>query len=331
MTEKTQKVVLGNSQVYISALGLGCMGLSEFYGKPATDDEGCRLIHHSLDMGINFFDTADMYGCGHNEKLLATALKGKRHKAVIATKFGIVREENEYAREVSGKPEYVRQACHNSLKRLGTDFIDLYYIHRIDASTPIEETIGEMARLQDEGKIRTLGICEPSSETVRKAHKEHPLSAVQSEYSMLTRDPEKEILSLTQQLGITFIPYSPICRGLLSTSQPDNNDTQDVRNFLPRFSGDAYEKNKRIADRLSQIAESKGCSLAQLSLAWVMAQKENIVPIPGTTKMKNLESNKDSLNISLTEENLQEINDILSHHKVIGERYTAEGMKGVNL
>ena len=331
MTVKMKKVRLGNSKMQVSAIGLGCMGLSEFYGKPATEVEGCRLIHRSLELGINFFDTADMYGDGHNEKLLAVALKGKREQAVVATKFGIVREENEYAREINGKASYLRQACHDSLRRLGTDYIDLYYIHRIDTRTPIEETVGEMARLVEEGKIRSLGICEPSAATVRRAHKEYPLSAVQSEYSMLTRDPEEEILSLTQELGISFVPYSPICRGLLSTTQPNSDDSLDVRKFLPRFKGDAYEANREIAGQLSRIAEDKNCSLAQLSLAWVLAQRNNIIPIPGTTKNRNLEANTEAVNITLAKDDLVRINEVLEHHEVIGDRYTAEGMKGVNL
>jgi aryl-alcohol dehydrogenase-like predicted oxidoreductase len=331
MAEITKKVALGNSDIQLFPIGLGCMGLSEFYGKPATDDGACRLIHRSLELGINFFDTADMYGNGHNEKLLSVALKGKREQAIIATKFGIVREGNEYAREICGRASYLRKACHDSLRRLETDYIDLYYIHRIDASTPIEETVGEMARLVEEGKIRSIGISEPSSATVRRAHEEYPLSAVQSEYSMLTRDPEDEILALTLALGITFVAYSPICRGLLSSTRPNEDDSQDVRKYLPRFQGNAYEKNREIAQQLSQVAEDKKCSLAQLSLAWILAQATNIVPIPGTTKIKNLEANKEAGEIMLTKEDLMTVSEILEQYDVIGDRYTAEGMKGVNL
>ncbi|WP_291329583.1 aldo/keto reductase [Desulfovibrio sp. UCD-KL4C] len=321
---------LGNSDIKISKLGLGCMGLSEFYGEPASEEQATKLIHHALESGVNFFDTADMYGAGHNEKLLATALKDRRDKAVIATKFGIVRASGEYARDISGKPEYVRKSCHESLRRLGTDYIDLYYIHRVDVNTPIEETTGEMAKLVKEGKIKAIGISEASAETLRRAHAVHPVSALQSEYSMLTRDPEKEMLALTKELGVTFVPYSPICRGLLSSSKLAEDNPADVRKMLPRFQKEAYENNKAIADSLSLIADKKGCSLAQLSLAWVMAQGENIVPIPGTTKIKNLDSNINSLTVPFSHKELQVIDKLLIEHKVLGDRYTQEGMKGVN-
>ncbi|WP_320007333.1 aldo/keto reductase [Maridesulfovibrio sp.] len=330
MSTKISMKTLGNSEIKISSIGLGCMGLSEFYGEATSDKQGCELILHALDNGINFFDTADMYGNGHNEKLLAKGLKGRREEAVIATKFGIVREKGEYARTISGKPEYVRKACHDSLRRLGTDYIDLYYIHRVDGDTPIEDTIGEMSRLADEGKIRAIGISEASAETLRKAHAVHPLSALQSEYSMLTRDPEGEILGLTRELGISFVPYSPICRGLLSNWKP-SSDNDDLRNNLPRFQGDSYTRNKSIADKLAVIATNKGCSLAQLSLAWVCAQRDNIIPIPGTTKIKNLDSNIAAASITLSAEELADIEKILSTNKVRGNRYTEEGMKGVNV
>ncbi|WP_027723090.1 aldo/keto reductase [Maridesulfovibrio zosterae] len=330
MTDTLNFQTLGNSSIKISKIGLGCMGLSEFYGQPATESEASTLIHHALDHGVNFFDTADMYGGGHNEKLLATALKGRRDQAVIATKFGIVREGNEYSREICGKPEYVRKSCHDSLRRLGIDCIDLYYIHRIDVNTPIEETIGEMSRLIDEGKIKTIGLSEASAATLRRAHAVHPVSALQSEYSMLTRDPEEEMLPLTKELGITFVPYSPICRGLLSTSKIAENDPNDVRKFLPRFQDGAYENNKNIATQLSTVAERKKCSLAQLSLAWVLAQGDNIIPIPGTTKIKNLDSNINAQQVELNRMDLAEIDSILNQNEVKGERYTAEGMKGVS-
>ncbi|WP_421899983.1 aldo/keto reductase [Maridesulfovibrio sp.] len=326
MTLKT----LGNSDIKISPIGLGCMGLSEFYGQPISEKQGCELILHALDQGVNFFDTADMYGGGHNEKLLAKALNTRREEAVIATKFGIVRENGEYARTISGKPEYVRKSCHESLRRLETDYIDLYYIHRVDKNTPIEETISEMSRLMEEGKIRAIGISEASAETIRRAHAVHPLSALQSEYSMLTRDPETEILDLTNGLGISFVPYSPICRGLLSNWKP-SEDKSDFRNMLPRFQGEAYDSNKTIADSLARIAEDKGCTLAQLSLAWVCAQGENIVPIPGTTKIKNLDSNIEATQVNLSNDDLTAIETILTANTVQGNRYTDEGMKGVNI
>ncbi|WP_240194946.1 aldo/keto reductase [Desulfobulbus rhabdoformis] len=326
-----EKKRLGNSDILVSAIGLGCMGLSEFYGKPVTESAGCRLIHRALELGVNFFDTADMYGSGHNEQLLASALKDRRGEAVIATKFGIVRKKGEYSREICGTPAYVRAACDASLLRLKTDYIDLYYIHRVDASIPIEETIGEMARLVQEGKVKGIGISEPSLATVKRAHAEHPLSAIQSEYSMLTRDPEAGMLSLAAELGISFVPYSPICRGLLSASTHKKGVAEDFRNSLPRFQGEAYENNRVIAQRLSDIATQKGCSLAQLSLAWVMAQGEAIIPIPGTTKIENLEANTGAAQIAITEDELIEIASILSQYRVQGERYTPEGMKGVDV
>ena len=330
MTENIAKKQLGRSGIEVSAIGLGCMGMSEFYGMPMEISEGCRLIHHALAHGVNFFDTADMYGSGHNEELLATALKGRRREAVIATKFGIVRKAKEYKREICGTPAYVREACHKSLRRLDTDYIDLYYIHRVDKNTPIEDTVGEMARLVEEGKVKAIGICEASPQTLRRAHRVYPMAAIQTEYSMLTRDPEAEMLSLTEELGIAFVPYSPICRGLLSTTAIKEDDPADFRTALPRFQGDSYKANKRIAQELTQIANASGCTLAQLSLAWVMAQKSDIIPIPGTTKINNLDSNIEAARIELTQDELERIDTVLDSHAVKGERYTSEGMKGVN-
>lgn len=321
---------LGNSDIQVSSLGLGCMGLSEFYGESASQETADRLIAHALDNGVNFFDTADMYGSGHNEQLIAHALRGRREEAVIATKFGIVREKGEYARTVSGKPEYVRKACLESLRRLKTDYIDLYYIHRIDVDTPIEDTVGEMSRLVEEGKIRAIGLSEASPETLRRAHAVHPVSALQSEYSMFTRDPEQDVLGVTQELGVSFVAYSPICRGLLGLLKP-TAEKDDFRQMLPRFQGDAYEKNREVAMKLNDIALSKGCSLAQLSIAWVMAQSENVIPIPGTTKVKNLASNLGAVNVSLSESEMQKIENVLAVHTVEGARYTEEGMKGVKV
>ena len=330
MTENIPQKQLGSSGIKVSAMGLGCMGMSEFYGTPIEISEGIRLIHHALEQGINFFDTADMYGSGHNEKLLAAAFRDRRQEAVIATKFGIVREDRKYAREICGRPEYVRKSCHNSLRRLGTDYIDLYYIHRVDTNTPIEDTVGEMASLVEEGKVKAIGICEVSPQTLRKAHQEHPISALQTEYSMLTRDPETEILSVTNELGISFVPYSPICRGLLSTTAHREDDSADFRMNLPRFQGDSYKTNKHIARKLTEIAEDIGCTLAQLSLAWVMAQGDNMIPIPGTTKLKNLDLNIEAARIRLYQRELEQIGEVLDRHTVKGERYTSEGMKGVN-
>lgn len=321
---------LGLTDIEVSALGLGCMGLSEFYGKASSKDQAAELVAYALDNGVNFFDTADTYGHGHNEELLAYSLKGRRDQAVIATKFGIVRKKGQYSRVINGRPEYVRESCHESLKRLKTDYIDLYYIHRVDMDTPIEDTVGELSRLVEEGKVRAIGISEASNETLKKAHAVHPISALQTEYSMFTRDPEKEMLPLTEELGITFVPYSPICRGLLSPDAPSCEDESDVRKNLPRFSGEAYKNNIRIADELNRIAERKHCGLAQLSLAWVMSQADNIVPIPGTTKVRHLESNIGAVNIELSADDLSEIESVLNSNTIAGERYTEEGMKGLN-
>lgn len=321
---------LGNSSLRISGLGLGCMGLSEFYGEPVSRDAADSLLTHALDHGINFFDTADMYGAGHNEELLAHAFRNRRDEVVIATKFGIVRRKGEYARSICGRPEYVRQACHDSLRRLGTEYIDLYYVHRIDADTPIEDTVGEMARLVTEGKVRAIGLSEASAETLRRAHAVHPVSALQSEYSMFTRDPERDMLQVTRELGVTFVAYSPICRGLLGLLTP-SDDSKDFRRDLPRFQGQAYDSNRAIALQLDALAQSKGCSLAQLSLAWVMARADNIVPIPGTTKVRNLTANIGALAVSLNADELQAIEDILAARPVQGARYTVEGLKGVNV
>ncbi|XPV75117.1 MAG: aldo/keto reductase [Desulfovibrio sp.] len=329
MTSEMVFKTLGNSDIRISGIGLGCMGLSEFYGEPVTQSAADKLVHHALDSGVNFFDTADTYGLGHNEELLAHALKGRRDEAIIATKFGIVREEGAYSRSVCGKPEYVRKACHESLRRLGTDCIDLYYVHRIDTGTLIEDTVGEMARLVEEGKIRAIGLSEASEDTLRRAHAVHPVSALQSEYSMFTRDPELSMLQATQELGVSFVAYSPICRGLLGLLKPAS-DASDFRNKLPRFQGDAYEKNRAVALKLDAIAKEKGCTLAQLSIAWVMAQADNIIPIPGTSKIKNLSSNLGAVGVALSLEDMQQIENVFAEQGVQGERYTEEGMKGVS-
>lgn len=330
MASKMVFKTLGNSDITVSSIGLGCMGLSEFYGKPVSQETADSLIRHALDCGVNFFDTADMYGSGHNEQLLSHALKGRREEAVLATKFGIVRDSGEYARTVCGKPEYVRQACEESLQRLGTEYIDLYYVHRIDVETPIEDTVGEMSRLVEEGKIRAIGLSEASPETLRRAHAVHPVSALQSEYSMFTRDPEENILAMTRELGVSFVAYSPICRGLLGLLKPVKNE-DDFRQMLPRFQGEAYEANRQIALKLDELAQSKGCSLAQLSIAWVMAQSDNVIPIPGTTKVRNLTSNIDTIDVSLSESDMAAIDEILAVTNVQGDRYTNEGMKGVSV
>lgn len=330
MTINMTSKKLGNSNIAVSNIGLGCMGLSEFYGKPVLPQTADNLIGHALDHGVNFFDTADMYGSGHNEQLLAHALKGRREQAVIATKFGIVRNAGEYSRTVCGKPEYVREACHKSLRRLGTSYIDLYYIHRIDTETPIEDTVGEMSRLVEEGKIRAIGLSEASSETLRKAHSVHPVSALQSEYSMFTRDPEQNVLNVTKELGVSFVAYSPICRGLLGLLKL-TNEKDDFRQKLPRFQGDAYEKNRTIAMKLDKIAQSKGCNLAQLSISWVMAQSENVIPIPGTTKIQNLTSNLGAMNVLLNKKDMLAIENILTAQDIQGDRYTEEGMTGVSV
>ncbi len=277
---KTRK--LGRQGLTVSELGLGCMGMSEFYGT-TNESESIATIHRALELGVDFLDTADMYGIGANEQLVGKAIKGQRDRVILATKFGIQRGENPASRGINGKPEYVRQACDASLKRLNVDYIDLYYQHRVDPNVPIEDTIGTMAELIHQGKVRYLGLSEAAANTIRRAHSVHPISALQSEYSLWTRDPEDEILPTIRELGIGFVPYSPMGRGFLSgqITSPDDFAADDFRKNLPRFQGENFYRNLELVDRVKEIAAQKNVTPGQLALAWLLAQGDDIAPIPG--------------------------------------------------
>jgi aryl-alcohol dehydrogenase-like predicted oxidoreductase len=324
-------VKLGHSTLDISTIGLGCMGMSDFYGAH-NDAESIAVIHRALDLNVNFLDTADIYGIGRNEQLVGKALKGRRDGAILATKFGNIREPDGRFVGISGRPEYIRKACEASLKRLNVEHIDLYYQHRVDRSVPIGETVGAMARLIEEGKVRTLGLSEASPATIRRAHKTHPISALQTEYSLWSRDPEDEILPTCRELGITFVPYSPLGRGFLSGKIKSIEDLaqDDWRRYMPRFVGGNFEKNLELVRHIEQLAAEKRCTPSQLALAWVLAQGQDIVPIPGTTSQKHLEENLAALDITFTQEELARIDEIAPQGVASGERYPEMAMKAVN-
>ena len=323
---------LGNSSLAVSALGLGCMGMSEFYG-PRNEEESVATIHLALDRGVNFLDTADMYGTGHNEELVGRAIKGRRDDIVLATKFGNVRGPGGSFLGVNGRPEYVRGACEASLKRLNVETIDLYYQHRVDANVPIEETVGAMSRLVEEGKARYLGLSEAAAATLRRAHHTHPITALQTEYSLWSRDPEDEILSTCRELGITFVAYSPLGRGFLTGrfKNAEELTPEDFRRNHPRFQGENLKRNLDLVGRLEQIASEKGCKASQLALAWVLAQGEDIVPIPGTTRRLHLEENLAALQITLSAQELARINEAAPKGVTAGDRYPERAMRVVNL
>lgn len=322
---------LGSEGLRASALGLGCMGMSEFYGS-FNDNESIKTIHRALDLGINFLDTADMYGPFTNEELLGRALIGKREQVTLATKFGIVRSPGSEVRGFNGKPEYVQSACDASLKRLKTDYIDLYYLHRIDPATPPELTVEAMGNLVKAGKVRGIGLSEVSAATLRKLHDVFPISAVQTEYSLWSRDPEEEILSTCKELGIAFVAYSPLGRGFLTGQIKEYEDLapDDYRRNSPRFMGENFKKNIELVKKLEQLAIQKACTPSQLALAWVMAQGKFIFPIPGTKHVKYLEENVGSLAVSFTSEELAEIGAIVPKGLVAGLRYPEGAMKVIN-
>lgn len=323
---------LGSQGLEVSALGLGCMGMSEFYAG-RDEAESIATLNRAIDLGVTFLDTADMYGVGRNEELVGRVVRERRDWVVVATKFGNVRGEDGSFQGINGRPDYVRQACDASLKRLGIDVIDLYYQHRVDKDVPIEETVGAMAELVQAGKVKYLGLSEAGPATIRRAHATHPISALQTEYSLWSRDPEDEILPTVRELGIGFVPYSPLGRGFLTGQfkSPDDLPADDYRRHAPRFQGEAFSKNLDLVKEIEAMAADKGCTPAQLALAWVLAQGTDIVPIPGTKRRTYLEDNLGALDVSLTATELARIDEVLPPGAAAGTRYAAPQMASLSL
>lgn len=326
------KRTLGINGPQVTAIGLGCMGMSDFYAGAGDEASSIGVIHRALDLGVNLLDTADMYGRGQNEVLVGKALQGRREQAVLASKFSILRDESGAFVGISGKPDYVRRACDASLERLGVDVIDLYYQHRVDPQTPIEETVGAMAELVQAGKVRYLGLSEASPETLRRAHATHPITALQTEYSLWSREPEDELLGTCQELGITFVAYSPLGRGFLTGrfQSPDDLPADDYRRQSPRFMGENFAKNLAVVREVEALAREKGCTAAQLALAWVVRRHPHVVTIPGTTKRERLEQNAASLEVEFTDADAARIDAVAPKGFAQGARYPEASMRAVN-